>query len=100
MRIVTVAQRRAQSCNIQLRGDEIASDMLLLRRRHRRIELDQHVTRLDALPVANVNGAYDAGLEGLYQLDAAARDDLAGRGRDDIDMPEGCPDQRQAEQAR
>ena len=69
--------------------------MLLLRRRHGGIEFDQHVTRLDALAVANVNGAYDAGLEGLYQLDAAARDDFAGRRRDNIDMPEGCPDQRQ-----
>jgi hypothetical protein len=44
-----------------------------------------------------MNGANDAGLEGLYQLDAAVGDDLAGRGGDDIDMPEACPDQRQAE---
>ena len=98
LRIVAVAQRRAQSCDVQLRGNEIASDMLLLRRRHGRIELDQDVTRLNALPIMNVNGAHDAGLERLYQLDAAAGDDFAGGGRDNIDMPEACPDQRQAEQ--
>ena len=53
--------------------------------------------RAIALAIANVNGADDAGLEGLYQLDAAVGDDFAGRRGDDIDMPETCPDQRQAE---
>ena len=51
--------------------------------------------RAIALAIANVNGAHDAGLEGLYQLDAAVGDELGGG--DDIDMPETCPDQRQAE---
>ena len=53
-RIVAVAQRRAQSRNVQLRGDKVALDMLLLRLRHGRIELDQHITRFDALAIANV----------------------------------------------
>ena len=97
-RIVTVAQRCAQSRNVQLRGNEIASDMLLLRLRHGRIEFDQHVTRLDALAIADMNGAHDAGFEGLYQLNAAARDDFSGCRRHDIDMPKRCPDQRQAEE--
>ena len=76
-RIVAVAQCRAQSCNVQLRGDEVALDMLLLGSRHGGIEFDQHVARFDALAVANVNGAYDAGFERLDQLDAAAGHDLA-----------------------
>ena len=62
--------------NVQLRGDEVAFDMLPIRNRHRRIEFDQSLTRLNALAIANINGAYNASLEGLYQFDATARNDL------------------------
>ena len=72
--------------------------MLLLRRRHGGIELDQHVTGLHALAIVNLNGSYDASFERLNQLDAAARYHLAGGGRDDIDVSECCPEQRQNEE--
>ena len=52
--------------------------MLLLRLGHGRVEFDQDFTCFDALPVMNVNRAYDAGVEGLYQLNPAARHDFAG----------------------
>ena len=38
-----------------------------------------------------------AGLERLDQLDTAAGQDFAGCGCNDVDMPEACPGQRQAE---
>ena len=95
--ISALAQRGAQSRDVQLRRNEIIPDVLLLRRRHGGIEFNEDVARLDALPIVDVNGAHDAGLERLYQLDTAAGHDFAGCGRDDIDMPEACPDQRQAE---
>ena len=59
--------------------------------RHGRIEFDEDVARLDALAIADVNGAHDAGLERLYQLDTAAGDDFAGRRGDDIDMTDSLP---------
>ena len=67
---------------------------------HRRIELDQHVAGLDALPIADMDRANNAGLERLNHLGPAARDDLAGCGGNDVDLPEACPGQRQAEQQR
>ena len=97
LRIGFVAERRPQSRNVQLRSNKIASDVLLFGCGHCRIELNQNVTRLDALAIAHVDGAHDAGLEWLYQLDPTARDDLAGGGRDDIDMPESRPDQGKTE---
>ena len=46
----------------------------------------------------DVDGAYNAGLKRLYQLDATARHDLSGCRRDDIDMSESRPDECQAEE--
>ena len=74
-------------------------DVLLLGRLHGGIELDENLAGLDALPVLNVDGAHNAGLERLDDLDAAAGNDLAGRRGDDIDMAEARPEQGQAEQA-
>ena len=71
--------------------------MLLLCSRHSWIELDQHVARLDALAILGMNGAYDAGLKGLNELNSAARHYFAGSGSDNVDMPENCPDQPQDE---
>ena len=61
---------------------------------HGRIELDQHVAGLDALPITDVDRANDAGLERLDHLGAAGRNDLARRGGDDVDAPQGGPNQR------
>ena len=68
--------------------------------RHGGIELDEDVAGLDALPVVDLDGAHDAGLERLDQLDAAVGHDFAGRGGDDVDVPETRPDQAKAEQRR
>ena len=70
-----------------------------LRLVHRRIELDQHVAGLDALPIADMDGANNAGLERLDHFGPAARNDLAGCGGNDVDLPEARPGQRQAEQS-
>ena len=59
--------------------------MLQIRHVDRRIELDQDVAFLDALTVPDVDRADDADLEGLDDLGAAARHDLAGRRGDDVD---------------
>ena len=91
IRIVAVAQLRAQSGNVQLRCNEVASYVLRFRRCHGGIEFDQDVARLHALAVMHVNYANDPGLKRLYQLDAAARDDLPGRECNNIDLPEGRP---------
>ena len=93
-----VRERRAQSRDVELGGDEIALLALLVGLGHRRIELDQNVAGLDALSVANVDRANHAGLERLDHLGAAARNDLARRGGDDIDAAERGPHQRDAEQ--
>ena len=45
-----------------------------LRHCHGRVELDQDVARPDALAVADMDGAHDAGLERLDRLGAAARE--------------------------
>jgi len=72
---------------------------LLLRTRHRARGSDRQrgVTRFKALTIADMNSANDAGLERLDQFDTTAGHDFAGRGGDDIDMSDACPDQRQAE---
>ncbi len=96
-RVVAIAQRSAQARDVQFRGNKIILDVLLLRRRHGRIEFNEDVARLHPLPIVDVNGAHDTSLERLNQLDATAGDDFAGRRCDDIDMSDDCPNQRQAE---
>jgi len=57
----------------------------------RRVELDQHIARLDCLAILHVNGADGADLERLHDLTAAARYDFALRGGDDVDLAEARP---------
>ena len=59
--------------------------VIAFRRVHGRIELDQHVAGLDRLPVLHPNGPHHPGLERLDDLGAAARHDLSGRRRNDVD---------------
>src|SRR2546430_7650746 len=68
-----------------------------LRLAHRWIEFDEHVASPDALAVAHVDRANDAGLKWLDYLCAAAWNDLARRSRDNVDAAER-PGQRQTEQ--
>ena len=63
---------------------------------HGRIELDQNVAGLDALPVTHVDRSHDTSLERLDHLGAAARNDLALGGRDDVDASERGPGQSAA----
>jgi hypothetical protein len=74
---IVIGERRVQSRNIKRCGDEIALQMAQLGVADRRVELDQHVACLDRLPVADMDGADDPGLERLHDLAGAARDDLA-----------------------
>ena len=97
LRIVGIAQAGPQPGNVEAGGHEVVLDVLFLGRAHRRVELDEDIAGLDALPIADLDGAYDAGLEWLDQLDAAVGHDLAGRRGDDVDVPETGPDQAQAE---
>jgi len=73
--------------------------MPLLGAGHGRIELDQDLAGLDPLPVADMDRALHTGLEGLDQLGAAVRDDLALCRRHDVDAADAGPDARQAESA-
>ena len=90
----SLGQRRAQPGHVELRRHQIALQVVALGGVHGRIELDQHVARLDALAVAHMDRAHDAGLERLDDLGAAGRDDLAGRGGDDVDRAEARPGER------
>ena len=73
--------------------------MPLLGAGHGRIELDQDLAGLDPLPVADMDRAHHTGLEGLDQLGAAARDDLALCRRHDVDAADaGQPSARQKAQ--
>ena len=59
---------------------------------HRRIELNQNISRFDDLPIVNVNGAHDTRFKWLHQFDATAGDNLAGRKRNDVDVSKASPD--------
>ena len=72
--------------------------MRLLGLVHRRIKLDQHFAGLYGLTIAHVNGAHHASLERLHHFGAAAGDDLAGRGRDNVDAADDRPDKSDTEQ--
>ncbi len=61
------------------------------------IELDQQVAGLDRLAVAHMDGLDHPGLERLDHLVAAMDDDLARRGRHDVDLAEKRPRQADAE---
>ena len=81
---------------VELSGHEIALIMLPLDVIHGLIELDQGLGGLDHLPVADMNGAHDAGLEGLDDLGASARDDLAFRRANNVDPTDKGPCERDA----
>ena len=87
-RVIAGGQRGAQPRDVELLGNEIVAQMIALGGVHGRIELDQDIAGLDALPVLHMDRAHDAGLERLDDLGAAARHDLARRGGDDVDVPE------------
>ena len=97
-RIVPGGERRAQPRDVELLGEEVAAQVIAFRGVYGRIELDQHVTGLDRLPVVYPNGAHNAGLERLDDLGAAARHDFSARRRDDVDRAPPGPYQRRAEQ--
>src|SRR5262249_56849838 len=79
------------------RRDEIAAQMVALGLVHGRIELDQHLAGLDALPIAHMDRAHHSGLERLDDLGAPAGDDLSRCRRNDVDLAERRPYERQAE---
>ena len=66
--------------------------MVLLGGVDSRIEVDQGIAGAYLLPVADIDGADDACLEGLDGLGAPGGDDLAGRNRHDIDFAEAGPE--------
>src|SRR5262249_3622870 len=96
--IVTAAQAGAQAGDVELSRDEIAAQMVAFCLVHGRIELDQHLPSLNALPVANTDGPHDAGLERLDDFGAPARDDFSRRRGDDVDLAKRRPGQGQAKQ--
>ena len=96
-RVVLRRQRCTQPGDVELSGDQVAPEMSELRAGHGRIELDQHVARLDGLAVADMDRPHDAGLERLDDLGAAAGNDLAWRHRDDVDRADARPGQRNRE---
>ncbi len=96
-RVGGVGQGRAQPRDVELGRNQIALLMLALGRVYRRIELDQHLARLDGVAVMHMDRANDADLEGLDGLRAPAWDDLARRAGDDVDRAETGPGQRQHE---
>src|SRR5262245_49677125 len=65
---------------------------------HGRIELDQDLPSLDALPVANMDGPHNTGLERLDDFGAPTRDDFSRRRGDDVDLAKRRPGKGQAKQ--
>src|SRR5450755_1530641 len=88
----------AKPCDVQFGACEIALKVFQLCYIHRGVKFDQNVASLDALTIANSDGANNAGFERLYDLGPASWDDLSRRRADNIDMAERCPGQRHAEQ--
>jgi len=65
---IAIGERRVQSRDVELCGDEVALQMAQFGVVDCRVELDQHVACLDRLPVADMDGANDRGLERLHIL--------------------------------
>ena len=96
-RIGTLRKRGAEPRDVELCRNEISPEMVLFGRGHCRVEFDEALAGFNALSVVNVNGPHDAGIQRLDQLGPAAGNDLAiGRG-DDVDLAEGGPCDRDAE---
>src|SRR5262249_22218571 len=96
--ITTAAQGCEQGGNIALRRGKVAAQMVAFSFVHGRIELDQELPSLDALPVADVDGPHHTGLERLDDFGAPTRDDFSRRRGDDIDLAKRRPGQGQAKQ--
>ena len=90
-RIAGIAERSVQPCDIQLRGDKVASYVFLFCCGHRRIKLDQDIAGFNALSVVHIDGPDDADLKRLYQLNPTAWDNLTVRIGDDVDMTDSSP---------
>ena len=99
-RIVGIGERRMQARDIELRGLQVALQMIGLAFVDGGVELDQHIAGIDVLAVRDPDGAHDAGLEGLDHLAVAGRNDLAGGGGHDIHVAQACPGQAPARTAR
>ena len=67
---------------------------LAIGRVDRRVELDQHLARLDGVAIMHMDRADDADLEGLDDFGPPARDDLARCSGDDVDGTDAGPGQR------
>src|SRR6202011_5087845 len=84
--------------HIELRGDEIALEVLAVRLVDRIVEFYQDVAGLHALAVSDIDCSNDADFKRLDDLGAARRHDLArGRG-DDVDASKSRPTQAHAEE--
>src|SRR5215472_477192 len=97
---VAVGERGAQPRGIELRRNEIALQMAQFGIAYRRVELDQHVPRLDGLTIPDMDRAHDADLEGLHDFAAAGRDDLALRRGDHVDLADARPGERGAKRRK
>jgi len=97
---IAIGERRVQSRDVELCGDEVALQMAQFGVVDCGVELDQHVACLDRLPVADMDAANDPGLERLHDLAAAARDGLALRRGDRVDLAEARPGECRAKTPR
>src|SRR6266545_4975692 len=95
--IVLPRQRRTQPRDFKLRRHQIALQTPELGAAHSWIEFDKGVAGADALAVADMDGAHDAGLERLYGLGPAAWNDLARGDGHNIDRANARPCERDAE---
>src|SRR4051794_7792101 len=59
-----------------------------------RVELNQNIACPHGISILNVDGTNDTAAEWLDDLAASGRHHLSKGGRDDVDMPEDGPDQR------
>jgi len=89
----TIAQR-GEARHVELACEEILLDALAFGQRNRAVELDQYVSRPHSGAVADMDRGHDASLQRLDSLGAAGRHHLASRCRDNIDMAEACPSNR------
>src|SRR5215470_2829093 len=90
-RILLSGQSGAQARCFELCRHQVTLHVTELSFSHRRIELDENLAGLHALPIVHMDRANDASLERLYDLGATARNDPARRRGDDIDFAEARP---------
>ena len=96
-RIGSARKRCVEPRSIETCRHEIALEAIPLCAIDCRIQFDKRIAFLDELPIAHVDRVDDANLKRLDDLRSPTGDDLPRRRRNDIDLAEACPSDREHE---